>query len=79
MRRSLTWALAGLLMGVAAAAAAAQHAPPSQEQLKKQLEEKVGEAWVKDGGWITDYDQAREEAKKSGKLICAYFTRSYAT
>ena len=28
--------------------------------------------------WIFDYDQAREAAKKSDKLIFAYFTRSYS-
>lgn len=31
-----------------------------------------------DAKWITDYDAARAEAKKSGKLLFAYFTRSYA-
>ncbi len=28
--------------------------------------------------WIFDYEAARAEAKKSGKPIFAYFTRSYA-
>ena len=37
------------------------------------------EEWLKKAPWITDYDKAREEAKKSGKAIFAYFTRSYAT
>ena len=45
---------------------------------EEKLEEKLKESWLVDGGWITDYDTAREEAKKSGKLIFAYFTRSYA-
>ena len=45
---------------------------------EEKLEEKLKESWLVDGGWITDYDKAREEAKKSGKLIFAYFTRSYA-
>jgi hypothetical protein len=37
------------------------------------------EDWLKKADWITDYDKAREESKKSGKAIFAYFTRSYAT
>jgi hypothetical protein len=45
---------------------------------EEKLEEKLKESWLVDGGWIADYDKAREEAKKSGKLIFAYFTRSYA-
>lgn len=45
---------------------------------EEKLEKKLQESWVVDGGWSTDYDQARESAKKSGKLIFAYFTRSYS-
>ena len=78
MMRFPAAALAGVLICAAAGTAAAQQGPPSQEDLKKKLDDKVGEAWVKDGGWITDYDKAREESKKSGKPIFAYFTRSYA-
>ena len=78
MKRFLASALAGALLCVAAASAAAQQAPPSQEELKKRLDDKLAEAWVKDGGWITDYDAALAEAKESGKLLCTYFTRSYS-
>jgi len=28
--------------------------------------------------WVMDYDKAREQAKKDGKLLFTYFTRSYA-
>lgn len=45
---------------------------------EEKLEKKLKEPWLVEGGWITDYDKAREEAKKSGKLIFAYFSRSYA-
>ncbi len=78
MTRFLASTLAGFLLCAAAGSAAAQQAPPSQEDLKKKYDDKVAEAWVKEGGWITDYDKAREEAKKSGKPVFAYFTRSYA-
>jgi len=46
--------------------------------LEKKRDEKLAEPWVKAGGWITDYDKALAESKKSGKLIFGYFTRSYA-
>lgn len=49
-----------------------------QARMKDKLSKKLAEAWVKKANWITDYDKARAEAKKSGKLIFAYFTRSYA-
>ena len=45
---------------------------------EEKLEKKLKEPWLVEGGWVTDYDKAREEAKKSGKLIFAYFSRSYA-
>ena len=45
---------------------------------EEKLEKKLKEPWLVEGGWITDYDKAQEEAKKSGKLIFAYFSRSYS-
>ena len=65
---------AALLLAVAGRAWAQQ----SQEELVKKRDAKLAEEWLKGGGWITDYDTVREEAKKSGKLIFAYFTRSYS-
>lgn len=50
----------------------------SQGELIKARDAKLAEEWLKKADWITDYDKAREEAKKSGKLIFAYFTRSYS-
>lgn len=49
-----------------------------QEALQAKLDKKLAEEWVAKSGWITDYDKAREEAKKSGKPIFAYFSRSYS-
>ena len=66
------------VLGLFLAASAALAGPPSQDQLKKQRDDKFGEAWVKKFPWVTDYSKAKEEAKKSGKLIFAYFSRSYA-
>lgn len=65
-----------------AALLALASAAPAVAQEKKSLEEKrdelLAEGWLKKADWITDYDKAREESKRSGKAIFAYFTRSYA-
>ena len=53
-------------------------AQKSQEDLAKMRDEKIGHEVFQKANWIFDYDKAREEAKKSNKLIFAYFTRSYA-
>ncbi len=52
--------------------------PPGQEELEKRYAAKLDGAWVKNANWITDYDQAKAFAAKTGKQILAYFTRSYA-
>jgi hypothetical protein len=81
MRRVLVLAVAGALLSLGVWFFAIQQTSrvlPPQDQLKKKLDDKLAEPWLKDGGWIADYDKARAEAKKSGKLICAYFTRSYS-
>lgn len=52
--------------------------PESQEQMVKQRDEKLSHDWVKKFPWVTDYAKAKEEAKKSGNAIFAYFSRSYA-
>jgi len=72
--RLLQSAAAFLALLVAAPAARAQ----DQEQMKKNLEHKLEQEFLKNASWITDFDKAKEEAKKTKKLIFAYFTRSYA-
>ena len=49
-----------------------------QPALREKLAAKLEEDWVKDAGWITDYEAALAAAKESGTLVLAYFTRSYA-
>ena len=49
-----------------------------QEVLQNKLESKLSEEWVSKQNWTTDYDLARRRSAESGKLIFAYFTRSYA-
>ncbi len=75
MKFKATLLVAGLLAFFAQTAAAQM---PSQEELTKRLNDKLSESWFTDYGWINDYDKAREVAKESGKLIFAYFSRSYS-
>src|SRR5688572_4935502 len=57
--------------------AVAQQAP-DQDLMKKNLEKKLEQPFLKNATWFIDYDEAKEAAKKSGKPIFAYFTRSYS-
>ena len=50
----------------------------SQEEFAKLRDEKMALEVFQKANWIFDYEAARAEAKKSGKPIFAYFTRSYA-
>jgi hypothetical protein len=50
----------------------------AQDPLVEKRDQKLKEPFLTKAPWITDYDKAREESVKSGKLIFAYFTRSYA-
>jgi hypothetical protein len=61
-----------------AGAAVAQAQAPDQEELKRRLDQKLDAGFLKNAAWILDYDEAKAAAKKSGKRIFAYFTRSYA-
>jgi len=63
-------ALTALVLAVAADAAHAQ----SNEEKRAQ---KLKAPFLSKAPWIADYDQARAEAKKAGRLILTYFTTSY--
>ena len=52
--------------------------PVMAQSLEEKRDQKKDSKWIKDGGWTTDYDKARELAKKSNTYIFTYFTRSYA-
>ena len=56
----------------------AQGGMPSQEELVQKRDAKLGEPWLKAAPWFTDYDKALAEAKKTGKPVLAFFSRSYA-
>ena len=71
--RNLVIAVAPTLLSVLASA---QESDP--EVLKERLATELAKPFIEYGGWVTDYDAAREQANKQGKVLFAYFTRSYA-
>jgi hypothetical protein len=46
--------------------------------LQEKLQHKLELPFIAHGGWITDFDQAKEKAKAEDKLIFVYFSRSYS-
>ena len=48
------------------------------QSLEEKRDKKLASAFLKKAAWFTDYDKARDESKKSGKPIFAYFTRSFS-
>lgn len=64
--------------GLLLAPAIGQDQQDQQAKYQASYDKKLEKEFVSFGGWITDYDVARERAKKEGKLIFAYFSRSYA-
>ncbi len=61
------------MLALAGFASAAQ-----AQSLEEKRDEKLKAPFLSQAAWITDYAKAKEEAGKNGKLIFAYFTRSYA-
>ena len=78
LRDSLALGVA-LAVLLTAAGAHAQRTEPTQEQLIELRAKKLAKSVFHAPVWETDYDAARARAKSEGKLIFAYFTRSYAT
>ncbi len=69
--------LAGaLIVGTSVLAAALPG--QSQADLIAERAKKLAKPLFKKANWIFDYDEARAEAKKQGKLLFTYFTRSYS-
>jgi hypothetical protein len=69
VRHLFRGALALLALGSPAAA---------QQSLEEKRDQKLKSPFLSKAAWITDYDKAREESRKTGRVIFAYFTRSYA-
>jgi hypothetical protein len=79
MRLRIPIAAAAAALLVAGAASAAQTPQqPTQEELIAKREAKLALPFIEFGGWVTDYDRARELAREQDKPIFVYFSRSYA-
>ena len=63
-----------VLAGALAAQAGEVRAESSLEQMRN---DKLARPVFAAVTWITDFDRARSKAKQEGKLLFAYFTRSY--
>ena len=48
------------------------------QSLEEKRDKKLASEFLKKAAWNTDYDKVREEAKKTGKPIFGYFSRSYS-
>lgn len=59
-----------LLLALSALAAA--------DELEERLDAKLKKDFVANAAWVLDYDEALARAKQEGKLVFAYFTRSYS-
>ncbi len=46
--------------------------------LEKKRDEKLAQPFLKKADWVMDYEEVLARSRKQGKLIFAYFTRSYS-
>ena len=65
-------------MLAAAAALLATASALQAQSLEEKRDAKLKSEFLKKAAWTTDYDAALAEAKKTGKPIFGYFTRSYS-
>lgn len=70
MKRHVPLIGAGLSILLLSAVAAAG-------EMEDKLDEKLKKEFVANAAWTTDFDAAKAKAKEEGKVIFAYFTRSY--
>jgi hypothetical protein len=48
------------------------------EERVRRRDAKLSAPFMKNAEWLTDYEAARERAARTGRMILAYFTRSWA-
>ena len=77
-RRVRIMALLGLAFGLAAPLLAQDESDVEQARLRGELDKKLKQEFVAKGGWVLDYDVARQRAKDENKLLFIYFSRTYA-
>jgi hypothetical protein len=76
MQRTTT--LGSALVCILVVGVDAQRRPVTPEQLVERKEQKLEEAFLKNGDWTLSFADAKKRAKAEGKLIFGYFTRSYS-
>ncbi len=79
--RTSSWAVAAalcMLFAVPDQAQAQRRRQKTQEELKAMRDKKLAKEVFQKAPWIFNLEEAKAEAKKSGQLIFAYFTRSYS-
>ena len=77
MKRILRYG--ALLLGLFAVAAPAATAQGQENaELREKYDKKLQKEFVSKIGWANSLEEARATAKKEGKLVLGYFTRSYA-
>ncbi len=74
--RLVPWGMVWIL-GLAFAAPGFAQDQEDQEELVVRQQKKLSSEFLKRASWLVDYDEARSRAKADGKLVFAYFTRSY--
>lgn len=70
MKRATCGFLAAALLAAFGSSAWAQG-------LEEKKQQHLKAAFLQKAAWFTDYDQAKEEARKTGKPIFGVFSRSY--
>ena len=65
------------LRAAALAAVAAISSIAHGEGQEDKLRSKLSQPFVGNVAWVTDYAEALRQAKTEGKLVFAYFSRSY--
>lgn len=70
--------IAGEVLAAAVFLAAAG-ALSAQDSPEERLQRKLKDPFLARAPWILDFERAKEAGGKSGKLIFAYFTRSYSS
>ena len=50
----------------------------SAESMEEKFAAKLESPFLKNAAWVHSYEHALKTAKAEGKLVFAYFTRSYA-
>ena len=48
------------------------------QSMEERLEAKMKKDFITKAAWETDYEAAQKKAQAEGKIIVAYFTRSYS-